>query len=166
MAMEVVRLERATSCGTRCRSSVGWRFGARFPQALSCALALLLTEASAARRIVRHVSNYWTLAVSASIGTVESLDAVFRALASAQRREILAMLSECTPGDEKTCGSPNEVCACKISERLGLKAPTISHHMAILRDAGLVTARKEGLWVYYSLRRDALAAVARDLAAL
>lgn len=98
-----------------------------------------------------------------------NLDALFKALASQQRREILAMLSE---HSHEPCGpdcapAPSgEVCACKFAERLGLSAPTISHHMSILRDAGLVSARKEGLWVYYSLRREALGELTRYVAAL
>ena len=47
----------------------------------------------------------------------------------------------------------------KLSEHLGLAASTISHHMAALRDAGLVTARKDGTWVYYTVQRDVLRAV-------
>ena len=44
-----------------------------------------------------------------------------------------------------------EVCACQIIELLGLSASTVSKHMSILRDAGLVLARKEGRWMYYRL---------------
>jgi ArsR family transcriptional regulator len=58
------------------------------------------------------------------------------------------------------------VCACTISERLGLAASTISHHMALLREAGLVHARKQGTWVYYSLDRARLREVARAIAEL
>lgn len=94
------------------------------------------------------------------------IDEIFKALASEHRREILRILGESTPQPGKTCCSADEVCACKISERLGLAASTISHHMSILRKAGLIDARKDGLWTYYSLRRDALARAAvvlRDL---
>lgn len=87
-------------------------------------------------------------------------DAVFSALASPQRRAILSMLAEAERGAAATCcGSPEvgaEVCACRFSEKLGLSAPTISHHMKQLLDAGLVTARKQGQWVHYALRRAAL----------
>ncbi len=94
------------------------------------------------------------------------LDAAFKALASAHRREILRMLSDADTGGPKTCCAPEEVCACKISERLGLSASTTSHHMSVLRDAGLVSGRKDGLWTYYTLRRDALAHVAEVLTRL
>lgn len=91
------------------------------------------------------------------------LDLVFKALASEQRREILRLLGERTAGPRTCCGIADEVCACELSDKLGLAASTISHHMTILREAGLVTARKEGLWVHYALCRDALEAAAEEL---
>ena len=62
----------------------------------------------------------------------------------------------------KTCCAMDEVCACKLSDLLGLSAPTISHHMSVLRTAGLVDARKDGLLTYYTLRRRALDEAARE----
>jgi len=91
------------------------------------------------------------------------LDAVFKALASSHRREILAMLSAADSEVMKSCCAAEEVCACKISDRLGLSPSTTSHHMSILRDAGLVTGRNEGTWTYYTLRRDVLSAAAEAL---
>ena len=91
------------------------------------------------------------------------LDEVFKALASEHRREILRMLSESTPEEGKTCCAANEVCACKLSDHLGLSPSTISHHMSVLREAGLVTGRKDGLWTYYTLRRDVLGQAAEEL---
>ncbi|MBE0475654.1 MAG: helix-turn-helix transcriptional regulator [Coriobacteriia bacterium] len=96
--------------------------------------------------------------------TSAGADSLFRALASAQRREILRILGGCTPDPGKTCCGPEEVCACKLGERLGLAPSTVSHHMKQLVEAGLVSARKDGLWVYYTLRRDALRAAAEELA--
>lgn len=91
------------------------------------------------------------------------LDVVFKALASSHRREILRMLSRSDRDATKTCCTPEEVCACKISDHLGLSKSTTSHHMSVLRDAGLVCGRQDGLWTYYSLRRDALSAAADEL---
>ena len=102
------------------------------------------------------------MAMSTEAITV-NLDAVFKALASSHRREILAMLSAADDERAKTCCAAEEVCACKISDRLGLSPSTTSHHMAILRDAGLVTGRNEGTWTYYTLRRDVLSAAAEVL---
>lgn len=98
--------------------------------------------------------------------TEVDLDAALKALASAQRREIVRILSEQTSASGKACCAIDEACACKLSERLGLAASTISHHMSLLREAGLVRARKQGTWVYYSLDRARLREVARAIAEL
>ena len=45
-----------------------------------------------------------------------------------------------------------EICICDFTAGLGLSQPTISHHMAKLRAAGLVDCEKRGIWVYYRLR--------------
>lgn len=104
-------------------------------------------------------------AVADRIGEVQ-LDAALKALASAQRREIVRFLIEHSAQEGKTCCASDEVCACKLSEHLGLAASTVSHHMTALRDAGLVTARKDGTWVYYTVQRDMLAAVAEAIEGL
>ena len=91
------------------------------------------------------------------------VDEVFKALASVHRRKILRILGESTPEPGKTCCAADEVCACKLTERLGLAPSTISHHMSVLRKAGLVDGRKDGLWTYYTLRREALDEAAEEL---
>ena len=63
----------------------------------------------------------------------------FKALADTKRLMIVDMLS---------CG---ELCACKILERFHITQPTLSHHMSILCNCGLVVGRREGKWTYYSL---------------
>jgi len=64
---------------------------------------------------------------------------MFKALADPTRLEIIDMLS---------CG---ELCACKILEQFDITQPTLSHHMKVLCDSGLVVGRKEGKWTHYSL---------------
>jgi len=92
-------------------------------------------------------------------------DLIFKALASGVRREIITILATVSgDGDDRCCG--DEVCACTFSEKLGLGAPTISHHMKTLLDAGLLTAEKRGLWVYYRLAPSAFADVAHAVAGL
>ena len=56
------------------------------------------------------------------------------------------------------------ICICDFTAGLGVSQPTISHHMAKLKEAGLVESEKEGIWVYYRLRGD-LAAETRNLLA-
>ncbi len=88
--------------------------------------------------------------------SADRIDNLFRALASKPRREILRMLATGERDDVSGCCCAPEVCACDFSSRLGLGAPTVSHHMKTLVDAGLVSAQKRGLWVYYSLVPGAL----------
>ncbi len=45
---------------------------------------------------------------------------------------------------------------CEFEARFDLSQPTVSHHLKILRDAGLVEAERRGTWVYYTLRAEAL----------
>jgi DNA-binding transcriptional ArsR family regulator len=58
-----------------------------------------------------------------------------------------------------------DACACELRGRLGLSAPLISHHLKVLREAGLVHTRKEGRRLEVTLDRDALAQVAGSLLA-
>jgi len=57
-----------------------------------------------------------------------------------------------------------EVCVCQITELIGLAPSTVSKHLAVLHQAGLVTQRKDGRWIYYALPgRDAPVAVREAL---
>ena len=50
------------------------------------------------------------------------------------------------------------VCVCDLEAAVPVKQPTVSHHLRILREAGLVESEKVGQWVYYRVRRDTLVA--------
>ncbi|MDY5329675.1 MAG: metalloregulator ArsR/SmtB family transcription factor [Anaerovibrio sp.] len=78
---------------------------------------------------------------------------LFKALSDENRLQILAQLNN------------EEKCACVLLEKLAISQPTLSHHMRILAEARLVECRKEGKWMYYSLRRGAGEEMARLLAA-
>lgn len=96
--------------------------------------------------------------------TDEQVDRIFKALASKQRRQILALLAAGENGD--SCCSSEDLCGCVFVERLGIGAPTVSHHMKVLAEAGLVTAEKRGSWVYYRLDGEAVRRVAGEMIAL
>ncbi|MDO5539585.1 MAG: metalloregulator ArsR/SmtB family transcription factor [Eubacteriales bacterium] len=64
---------------------------------------------------------------------------VFKAFCDENRLSILARLRT------------GEKCACNLLEDLRITQPTLSHHMKILCDAGIVQGRKDGKWVYYSI---------------
>lgn len=64
---------------------------------------------------------------------------MFKALGDEKRLQILKMLQ----GGEK--------CACRLLEELNFSQPTLSHHMKLLCDSGIVDYRKEGKWMHYSI---------------
>lgn len=73
--------------------------------------------------------------------TFESESLLFKAIADPYRLRMLATLTR----------APEEVCVCDFTDALPLNQPTVSHHLRILREAGLVTCERRGTWVYYRL---------------
>ncbi len=67
---------------------------------------------------------------------------IFKALGDENRIRILLLLQN------------GEICACKLLEALNITQPTLSHHMRILCDAGVVDNRKDGKWMYYKISAD------------
>ncbi len=61
--------------------------------------------------------------------------------------------------------SEGEVCVCDLEAAVPVKQPTVSHHLRLLREAGLIDCEKHGLWVYYFIRRDAVRALRGRIAA-
>ena len=86
--------------------------------------------------------------------SAEELAAMFKALADPARVKIMSMLL-----------NADEVCACDISEGIGKSAATASHHLSLLRKAGLVSGERRGTWVYYTAVPERLTAI-RDALAL
>jgi len=87
--------------------------------------------------------------------TAETLARSFGALSDPIRLRLLSFIAS---------ADADEVCACDLTAPSGRSQPTVSHHMKILVDAGLVAREKRGLWVWYRLvpqRLDALRAVLR-----
>jgi len=66
----------------------------------------------------------------------------------------------------KALGDPHEVCVCDFTGALPLEQPTVSHHLRLLREAGLVTCERRGTWVYYRLAADARARIDAALSSL
>ena len=83
--------------------------------------------------------------MSDQLGQLEDL---FKALADATRLRILRLLMA------------GELCVCNIHDALKIPQAKASRHLAYLRRVGLVTTRREGLWVYYSLSKSADSIVA------
>ena len=57
-----------------------------------------------------------------------------------------------------------QVCVCDLEAAVPVKQPTVSHHLRLLREAGLVDSERHGQWAYYFIRREALAALRERVA--
>ena len=82
----------------------------------------------------------------------ESLAERFKALADPTRVAIVNRLA-----------SVDECCVCDLNDAFDLSQPTISHHLRILREAGLVEATRRGTWAYYRLVPETVAALGEAL---
>jgi ArsR family transcriptional regulator len=76
------------------------------------------------------------------------LTALYQALGDPTRLRILAILAHQVPG-----GLGCELCVCHIHDALGVSQPVASRHLAYLRKAGLVEARRQGVWMHYQIVR-------------
>ena len=90
----------------------------------------------------------------------QNLDRMLHAIADPTRRKILQALKE-----KGGCSINKDVglCASDIEDRINLSQPTISHHMAILKKAQLVEAKKIGQWMWYRRNEDGLRGFAQQL---
>jgi ArsR family transcriptional regulator len=94
-------------------------------------------------------------------GEAVELAAVFKALGDPVRLRLLSMIAS-RSGAPSGEGAPGEVCVCELTPSFALSQPTISHHLKLLRQAGLIIGERRGTWVYYRLvprTADRLAAV-------
>jgi ArsR family transcriptional regulator, arsenate/arsenite/antimonite-responsive transcriptional repressor len=80
--------------------------------------------------------------LSTALTDAEATDlaAAFKVLADPIRLRLLSLVASAPAG---------EACACDLEAPVGRSQPTISHHLAVLHDAGLVTREKRGRWAYY-----------------
>lgn len=82
--------------------------------------------------------------------SAERLATVLKALAEPNRLRLLSMIA--------ANAAAGATCVCDLIEPVGLRQPTVSHHLKVLTDAGLLTREQRGKWAYYSLVPDAMAA--------
>src|SRR5580698_4337460 len=80
----------------------------------------------------------------------EQVAPLLKALADPVRLRLMSLVASHEGG---------EACVCELNDAFDLSQPTISHHMKVLHEAGLVDREKRGVWVYYRARPQALAAI-------
>ena len=110
----------------------------------------VLTSASCCTSICSPV-------VGEALGAVEATDlaARFKALGDPTRLRLLSIVAAHEGG---------EACVCDLTEPVGLAQPTVSHHLKVLVDAGLLTRARRGTWSFYALVPGALDSLASVLA--
>lgn len=94
------------------------------------------------------------LSAPLDVSDATELAHAFSALADPIRLQVLSILAASPEG---------EVCVCEFVEPLAKSQPTVSHHLKILSEAGLVTGDRRGKWVWYSLNRARLAVIQATL---
>lgn len=88
--------------------------------------------------------------------TAQQLAKVFKALGDPNRVKLFFLI---------TASASGEMCVCDLTEPVGLSQPTVSHHMKLLVEAGLVTRAQRGKWTYYQPTTGTLADAARAFTA-
>ena len=76
------------------------------------------------------------------------LSRLFKAMADPVRLRLLSLIASHAGG---------EACVCDLTDAFDLTAPTISHHLKVLRESGLITGDRRGTWVYYRVHPEVLA---------
>lgn len=90
---------------------------------------------------------------SLSVEQAERIAPLLKAMADPVRLRLLSLVAAHADG---------EACVCDLNDAFDLSQPTISHHLKVLHESGLLERNKRGVWVYYRVQREALA----DLATL
>jgi ArsR family transcriptional regulator, arsenate/arsenite/antimonite-responsive transcriptional repressor len=85
----------------------------------------------------------------------EQLGSALKVIADPARLRLLSLI-QAQPG--------HEACVCHLTEPLGLSQPTVSHHLKVLLNAGLVEREQRGSWAYFRVREEPLAALRALLA--
>ncbi|MGH3345207.1 MAG: ArsR/SmtB family transcription factor [Carbonactinosporaceae bacterium] len=81
---------------------------------------------------------------------------LFKALGDPVRLRLLSLIA---------CHEGGEACVCELTDAFDVSAPTISHHLKVLRESGLITSERRGTWIYYRVRPELLERLSSVLAA-
>ena len=85
----------------------------------------------------------------------EELAPLFKALADPVRLRLLSLIA---------CHDDGESCVCDLLEAFDMTAPSVSYHLKILREAGLISSQRRGTWVYYRVNPQVMARMSAVLA--
>jgi ArsR family transcriptional regulator len=94
--------------------------------------------------------------LTSTVSEAEAMQAarIFKALADPARVRLLSLIAG---------AGLDGACVCELVPPLDLSQPTVSHHLRILQEAGLVSRERRGTWAYFRIKQDAITVVARAL---
>lgn len=104
--------------------------------------------------VVRMCSNPLTRQ-PLTAGEAADLARSFKAIGDPVRLRLLSLIAAHAGG---------EACVCDLTDAFEVSGPTISHHLKVLREAGLIVGERRASWIYYRIQPDVLAELARVLA--
>jgi ArsR family transcriptional regulator, arsenate/arsenite/antimonite-responsive transcriptional repressor len=109
-------------------------------------------------KLLQELEDCCAPLLSAPLGAeeAETLAGALQALADPARLRLLSLIASCPD---------SEACGCDLTTPVGLSQPTVSHHLNVLHDAGLLERERRGKWVYYRVRREGLASLRSLLSA-
>lgn len=95
-------------------------------------------------KISKLIANCCTPILSGHLNPeeAEQLAVIFRVLGVPARLQVLSLIAAQPTG---------EACVCELTEPLGLSQPTVSHHLKVMYEAGLLQKQRRGTWIYYHL---------------
>lgn len=117
-----------------------------------------MSTAPAPPEIVADLQDCCAPAVGGALDPAQAarLSAVFKALGDPTRLRLLSLVA---------AGGRGEACICNLTGPVRLSQPTVSHHMRLLVEAGLLTRTQRGRWAYYAIVPEAFAELGAALAA-
>ena len=110
------------------------------------------------KKLLQEIDTCCPPLLSAPLGEAdaETLAVAFQALSDPARLRLLSLIASC-PGAE--------ACGCDLTAPIGLSQPTVSHHLKVLHEVGLLDRERRGRWVFYRVRSEPLASLRAALAA-
>jgi ArsR family transcriptional regulator len=108
-------------------------------------------------KLIQEIDPCCPPLLSAPLGAddAETLATALQALADPARLRLLSLIASCPE---------SEACGCDLTAPVGLSQPTVSHHLKVLHEAGLLDRERRGKWVYFKVRPEPLASLRSVLA--
>ncbi len=109
-------------------------------------------------RLIQEIDTCCPPLLSAPLAErdAETLATALQALADPARLRLLSLIASCPD---------SEACGCDLTAPVGLSQPTVSHHLKVLHEAGLLDRERRGRWVYFKVRSEPLASLRSALSA-